>query len=64
MRLNRNVEECILISKACAYSQVVLVLAVFVQDGVPALVGEGCSYLKGTQQQVSMVHCTNTFETL
>ena len=28
------------------YSQGVLVLAVFVQDGVPALVGEGRLYLK------------------
>ena len=30
----------------CAYSQGVLVLAVFVQDGVPVLVGEGCLYVK------------------
>ena len=29
-----------------AYSQGVLVLAVFVQDGVPVLVGEGCLYVK------------------
>ena len=36
-----------LISKACAYSQDVLVLAVFVQDGVPALVSEGRLYRKG-----------------
>ena len=30
-----------LISKACAYSQGALVLAVSLQDGVPTLVGEG-----------------------
>ena len=35
-----------LISKACAYCQGVLVLAVFVQDGVPAFVCEGCFCLK------------------
>ena len=35
-----------LISKAYAYSQGVLVLALFMQDGVPALVGEGRLYLK------------------
>ena len=42
-------EEWVLIS---AYNQGVLVLAVLLQDGVPALVGEGCLYLK---QQVSTV---------
>ena len=34
-------EECMLISKACAYSQGAFVLAAFVQDGVPVLVGKG-----------------------
>ena len=45
--IDSNFEKNILelISKACAYySQGVLVLAVFVQDGVPAFVGEGCLY--------------------
>ena len=48
MHLNRKVilkksilKDCMLISKMCAYSRGVLVLAVFVQDGIPALVSEG-----------------------
>ena len=44
-----------LISKACAYSQGVLVLEVSVQEGPSALVSEGHLCLKSTKQQVSMV---------
>ena len=45
-----------LISKACAYSQVALVLEVLVQDGPSAVIDEGRLYLKGAQQQVSSVY--------
>ena len=39
--------ECKLISKACAYSQGVLVLEVLMQEGPSVLVGEGRLCLKG-----------------
>ena len=41
INFENNMEECMLISKACAYSQGALVLEVLVQDGPSALLDKG-----------------------
>ena len=58
MHLHRKrtfLEESMLISKECAYSQGELVLEVVVQQGPSALVGEGRLYLKGASEYGMMV---------